>query len=82
MNDVTEGAVVAFDTELFGHHWHEGVTFLERVLELADVVPVGVEIPLPLRSTFHPRAGAPAATCAPGARPRRAASRGPSVARN
>ena len=42
VNDVTEGAVVAFDTELFGHHWHEGVTFLERVLELADVVPVAV----------------------------------------
>ena len=32
-------AVVAFDTELFGHHWHEGVTFLQRVLELADVAP-------------------------------------------
>jgi 1,4-alpha-glucan branching enzyme len=32
--------VVAFDTELFGHFWHEGVTFLEAVLELADVVPV------------------------------------------
>ena len=45
VNDVTEGAVVAFDTELFGHHWLEGVTFLERVLELADVVPVGVENP-------------------------------------
>ena len=36
-------AVVAFDTELFGHHWHEGVTFLQRVLELADVVPVGID---------------------------------------
>ena len=23
---VDDGAVVAFDTELFGHHWHEGVT--------------------------------------------------------
>lgn len=33
-------AVVAFDTELFGHHWHEGITFLEAVLELADVVPL------------------------------------------
>jgi 1,4-alpha-glucan branching enzyme len=40
---LTDGAVVAFDTELFGHHWHEGVTFLERVLELADVVPVAAE---------------------------------------
>jgi 1,4-alpha-glucan branching enzyme len=36
-------AVVAFDTELFGHHWHEGVTFLQRVLELADVTPVVID---------------------------------------
>jgi 1,4-alpha-glucan branching enzyme len=36
-------AVVAFDTELFGHHWHEGLVFLQRVLELADVVPVGID---------------------------------------
>jgi 1,4-alpha-glucan branching enzyme len=35
-----DGAVVAFDTELFGHHWHEGVTFLQAVLERADVVPL------------------------------------------
>jgi 1,4-alpha-glucan branching enzyme len=34
--------VVAFDTELFGHHWHEGITFLQAVLELADVLPVAV----------------------------------------
>ncbi len=26
---VDDDSVVAFDTELFGHHWHEGVTFLE-----------------------------------------------------
>jgi 1,4-alpha-glucan branching enzyme len=32
--------VVAFDTELFGHFWHEGIAFLEAVLELAEVVPV------------------------------------------
>ncbi len=37
---VNEGAVVAFDTELFGHHWHEGVAFLEAVLEQGDVVPL------------------------------------------
>jgi 1,4-alpha-glucan branching enzyme len=36
-------AVVAFDTELFGHHWHEGVTFLQRVLEVADVAPVAID---------------------------------------
>jgi 1,4-alpha-glucan branching enzyme len=35
--------VVAFDTELFGHFWHEGVTFLEAVLELADVTPVSAD---------------------------------------
>jgi 1,4-alpha-glucan branching enzyme len=36
-------AVVAFDTELFGHHWHEGVNFLRRVLELADVAPLVID---------------------------------------
>jgi 1,4-alpha-glucan branching enzyme len=39
---VGDGAVVAFDTELFGHHWHEGITFLQAVLELGEVVPVAV----------------------------------------
>jgi 1,4-alpha-glucan branching enzyme len=38
VSTLEDGTVVAFDTELFGHHWHEGVLFLERVLELADVV--------------------------------------------
>jgi len=37
-----DGAVVAFDTELFGHHWHEGIAFLQAVLELAHVLPVAV----------------------------------------
>ena len=36
-------SVVAFDTELFGHFWHEGPIWLERVLELAEVVPVPQE---------------------------------------
>ncbi len=40
MARVKDGAVVAFDTELFGHHWHEGVAFLEAVLEQGDVVPL------------------------------------------
>ena len=39
--DALDGhSVVAFDTELFGHFWHEGPIWLERVLELAEVVPV------------------------------------------
>ncbi len=33
-------AVVAFDTELFGHFWHEGVTWLTEVLALAEVTPL------------------------------------------
>lgn len=38
--------VVAFDTELFGHWWHEGPAWLERVLELMpeagiDIVTLG-----------------------------------------
>jgi 1,4-alpha-glucan branching enzyme len=51
---VAEGAVLAFDTELFGHHWHEGVTFLERVLEIADVVPVGEGDPVPAPADVPP----------------------------
>jgi 1,4-alpha-glucan branching enzyme len=43
LSTLDDGTVVAFDTELFGHHWHEGLIFLERVLELADVVPVHVD---------------------------------------
>jgi 1,4-alpha-glucan branching enzyme len=34
---------VAFDTELFGHFWHEGPVFLETLLELTEVVPVPTE---------------------------------------
>jgi 1,4-alpha-glucan branching enzyme len=36
-------AVVAFDTELFGHHWHEGITFLETLLEEACVAPLVID---------------------------------------
>jgi 1,4-alpha-glucan branching enzyme len=36
-------SVVAFDTELFGHFWHEGIAFLEAVLEAADVVPLDLD---------------------------------------
>jgi 1,4-alpha-glucan branching enzyme len=42
-DEVRDGAVVAFDTELLGHHWHEGVTWLAAVLELLEVVPLGAE---------------------------------------
>ena len=46
--DALDGhSVVAFDTELFGHFWHEGPIWLERVLELADVVPVPLDAPQP-----------------------------------
>jgi 1,4-alpha-glucan branching enzyme len=38
--------LVAFDTELFGHHWHEGVTFLRALLEHADAA--GVELAPPV----------------------------------
>jgi len=51
---VSDGAVVAFDTELFGHHWHEGIVFLERVLELADVVPVTVGDAAPVPADVPP----------------------------
>jgi 1,4-alpha-glucan branching enzyme len=40
---LTGHSVVAFDTELFGHFWHEGIAFLEAVLEQADVVPIDLE---------------------------------------
>ena len=39
---LTEHSTIALDTELLGHHWHEGVTWLETVLEEADVV--GLEV--------------------------------------
>jgi 1,4-alpha-glucan branching enzyme len=39
---VGDGAVVALDTELLGHHWHEGVTWLRAVLEQAEAA--GVEL--------------------------------------
>ena len=82
MNDVTEGAVVAFDTELFGHHWHEGVTFLERVLELADVVPVGVERPAAAPADVPPTSWGTGRDLRTWSAPRRAASPGPSAARS
>jgi 1,4-alpha-glucan branching enzyme len=47
LSRIEDGAVIAFDTELFGHHWHEGVTFLEAVLEQADVVPPDLSSPSP-----------------------------------
>ena len=39
--------VVAFDTELFGHHWHEGVTFLEELLALDAIEPFSVDATAP-----------------------------------
>jgi 1,4-alpha-glucan branching enzyme len=48
--------VVAFDTELFGHHWHEGVTWLQAVLAHADAA--GVEL-VPLDAALDGSAPAP-----------------------
>ena len=63
---VPDGAVVAFDTELFGHHWHEGATFLEAVLERADVVPLASARRASRRRPRRRPRGAPAATCGRG----------------
>jgi 1,4-alpha-glucan branching enzyme len=54
MQSVVDDAVVAFDTELFGHFWHEGPAFLEAVLELADVVPVDGGDPEPAPTDVPP----------------------------
>lgn len=70
--------VAAFDTELFGHWWHEGPTWLERVLRalpeagirvgtLSDAVANGyVGSP----STYRPARGVPARTGRCGPAPR------------
>jgi 1,4-alpha-glucan branching enzyme len=42
---IHDDAVVAFDTELLGHHWHEGVAWLRAVIEHADAA--GVELAPP-----------------------------------
>ena len=61
-----DGAVVAFDTELFGHHWHEGVTFLEAVLRAGRRGAARrARRRGRARTPRRPR-GARAATCAPG----------------
>ena len=39
----SDPGVVAFDTELFGHFWHEGITFLETLLEAGAVEPFEVK---------------------------------------
>ena len=70
--DALDGhSVVAFDTELFGHFWHEGPIWLERVLELADVVPraAGRHGGRAGRALTDNELGPRRATCAPGARP-------------
>ncbi len=43
--------VAAYDTELFGHWWHEGPAFLARLL---DKVPeAGIELTTPVSRAFH-----------------------------
>ena len=78
--------VCAFDTELLGHFWHEGVDWLAAVIEACDAagVPLGrldealAESPRRTRRprTCRRRAGASRATSAPGAAPPRRSSRG------
>ena len=58
--DQSDGAhvVTAFDTELFGHWWHEGPLWLERVLELlpqagVQVVTLGQLVDSPV-GRVHP----------------------------
>jgi 1,4-alpha-glucan branching enzyme len=51
-------SVVAFDTELLGHFWHEGVTWLRAVLEHADAA--GVEL-VPLDAALDDARPAPPA---------------------
>ncbi len=50
-------AVVAFDTELFGHHWHEGVAWLRALLEHAAAA--GVELAPPPADAELPAPDAP-----------------------
>ncbi len=50
-------AVVAFDTELFGHHWHEGVAWLRALLEHAE--EAGVELVPPPAEAELPAPDAP-----------------------
>lgn len=52
--------VVAFDTELFGHWWHEGPLWLDRVLDLLPAA--GVEL-----TTLEGAVEDPAGRAAPGA---------------
>jgi 1,4-alpha-glucan branching enzyme len=52
LSHVRGDTVVAFDTELLGHHWHEGVTWLRAVLGHAqaagvELAPPAVEDPRP-----------------------------------
>ena len=51
--------VVAFDTELFGHFWHEGITFLETLLAGGRGRAVRGDGDAAAPSTSRPRAGAP-----------------------
>ena len=54
----SDGAVVAFDTELFGHHWHEGVTFLEARARAGGRRPASRRARRRPRRTSRRRAGA------------------------
>jgi 1,4-alpha-glucan branching enzyme len=55
---VAGDTVAAFDTELFGHHWHEGVTWLRAVFAHADAA--GVQL-----APLEAQEGAPAPDAPP-----------------
>ena len=52
VSHVRGDTVVAFDTELLGHHWHEGVTWLRAVFEQAEAA--GVELAPPAVEDARP----------------------------
>jgi 1,4-alpha-glucan branching enzyme len=57
---LNDDAVVAFDTELLGHHWHEGVAWLRACVEHAEAA--GVELAPPPAEAEEPAPELPASS--------------------